>query len=210
MVSFIAHIGIGIIIAEIILRFIDDDPEFRKDKRPLFWWAGALGGLAPDLDVIPSLITGEHPYTYHHIYTHTFLVVGLVLLIVVITKFNPYMLAFFFAFVLHLTADFIDNSISPLGPFDIIFLGKYIEWGLLTGGFQEMPCIEGVCGWASEFWLESGYADHDLWSIFMNNGWGIPIGFEFLSYYDLAIMSISIPLMLHMFYITVKRPGKES
>ncbi|MHA1291349.1 MAG: metal-dependent hydrolase [Promethearchaeota archaeon] len=208
MPSFITHIGIGIIFAEIILRLIDDDPEFRKEKRYLFWWAGALGGLAPDLDVIPALILGIHSYTFHHYYTHTFFVLTLVFIVVILTKINPYSLVFFIGFFAHLTTDFIDNSICPLGPFDLIFLGKPIEWGLLCG-WQEMPCANGICGWASQFWLEPEYANHDLWTIFMNNGWGIPIGYEFLTYYDLAIISISIPLIIYMFYLTAKRPGKK-
>ncbi|MGQ4873079.1 MAG: metal-dependent hydrolase [Promethearchaeia archaeon] len=208
MPSFISHIGIGIIFAELILRWIDDDPEFRKEKRYLFWWAGGLGGLAPDLDVIPALILGVHSYTFHHYYTHTFFALGILAVIVVFSKFNPYGIAFFVGYSLHMTLDFIDNSISPLGPFDIIFMGKYIEWGLLTGGFQEMPCVNGVCGWQSEFWLKPEYANHDLWSIFLHNGWGIPIGFEFLTYYDLAIMFVSIPLILYLFYMTIKNKKK--
>ena len=63
------HIGIGIILAEIILRLVDDDPEFRKSNRLAFWWLGALGGLAPDLDVIPALILGLQSYTFHHYFT---------------------------------------------------------------------------------------------------------------------------------------------
>ncbi len=200
MTSFITHMGIGIILAEIVLRLIDDDPEFRKDKRALFWFAGLIGGLAPDLDVIPALITGEHYYTYHHIYTHTFLALGILFILVILTKFNPYMLIFFLAFLAHLGTDFMDNSISPLGPFDIS-----IEWGLLCG-WQEIPCVDGVCGWASEFWLLPGYETHDLWSVFMNNGWGIPIGFEFLSYYDLALMAISTPLILATLIMLIKKP----
>ncbi len=196
MVSFITHIGIGIILAEILLRKIDDDPEFRKDNRVKYWWAGALGGLLPDLDVIPSLITGAHPYAYHHIYTHTFLAIGILFLILLLTKFNPFALAFVFGYYAHLGTDFIDNSISPLGPFD-----TSTQWGLIAGWSQ----IPGG-GWQSEFWLQSGYKfDNDLWSIFMKNGWGIRVGIEFLSYYDLAIMAISIPLMLAMFYSTFKR-----
>jgi len=190
------HIGIGIIIAEIIMRLIDDDSEFRRSNRFKFWWAGALGGLAPDLDVIPALILGVHNYTFHHYYTHTFLAVGIIFAILAIKKFNPYLLAFFLGFVLHLTFDFLDNSISPLGPFDIIFQGQYIEWGLLTGGFQPMPCINGVCGWASEFWFHLEYANHDLWTIFLNNGWGIENSFEFMSAYDVAFSVVCMPLIL--------------
>lgn len=211
MVSSISHIGIGIIFADIILRLIDSDSEWRKEKRYLFWWAGALGGLAPDLDVIPALILGVHSYTFHHYYTHTFLALALVFLVVVLNKFNPYALVFFVGFGMHLTADFIDNSISPLGPFDLIFLGQPYEWGLLTNGIQPMPCCGGVCGWHSEFWIgcNEQYADHDLWSIFMNNGWGIPIGSEFLSYYDLSFMAITIPLMVYMFYLTATNRKKK-
>lgn len=204
MVSFIMHMGIGIMFAELIMRLIDDDPEFRKDIRLKFWWLGLLGGLSPDLDVIPSLFTGEHAYTYHHYFTHTFLAVGILVILLVIMKFNPLMLVYFAGYFMHLTADFIDNSISPLGPFDIIFLGKYIEWGLLCG-WQEMPCIKGVCGWASEFWLYPKYKNHDLWTIFMNNGWGVPIGFEFLSYYDIAFIIVSIPLILWVLIMSMKK-----
>ncbi|MHA1147084.1 MAG: metal-dependent hydrolase [Promethearchaeota archaeon] len=210
MTSFITHIGIGIIFAEIIMRLIDNNPEFKKSKRNLFWWVGGLGGVAPDLDVVPALILGVHSYTFHHYYTHTFLAVGILLFIlVVITKSNPLMLVFFIGYIFHLSVDFIDNSISPLGPFDILFLGKYIEWGLLTGGFQEMPCINGICGWESQFWLEKEYADHDLWSFFLHNGWGIPIGFEFLTYYDLVLMAVSIPLILYLFYSSIRDKVKN-
>jgi len=191
--------GIGIILAELFMRFIDDDLDFRKEKRPLFWFIGMLGGLSPDLDVIPSLFTGEHAYTYHHYFTHTFLAMGILLVLVVVFRFNPLMIAYFLAYFGHLATDFIDNAISPLGPFDLLLFGKYIEWGLLCG-WQEMPCVDGVCGWASEFWLDPQYKNHDLWSIFLNNGWGIEYQLgsvsEFLTYYDLTIMVISIPLII--------------
>ena len=196
--------GIGLILAEILLRLIDDDPEWRKEKRLSFWWVGLIGGLSPDLDVIPAIFTGEHYYTYHHYYTHTFLAVGVLFVLVLALKFNPYMVAYFLAFVAHLGTDFIDNSISPIGPFDIIFLDTKIEWGLLCG-WQEMPCVDGVCGWASLFWQLPEYGGHDLWTIFMNNGWGIPIGYEFLTYYDLILIGISTPLILATFILSIKK-----
>ena len=200
--------GIGIIVAEIVLRLVDDDPEFRKDKRYKFWFVGLLGGLLPDLDIIPALIFDTHSYTFHHYFTHTFLAVGIVFLVLAITKFNPYILAFFLAYVFHLGTDFIDNSISPMGPFDLIFLGESWEWGLLAG-WGPMPCINGVCGWPSEYWLYPEYATHDLWTIFLNNDWGVPIQFgtteEFLTYYDLAFIAVSIPLILATLIMPIKR-----
>ena len=208
MTSFFTHMGIGIIIAELLLRFMDDDPELRKEKRFKFWFIGLIGGLAPDLDVIPTLFLNVHSYTYHHYFTHTFLALFLLFLLVVITKVNPFMLVFFLAYMAHFWTDFIDNSVSPLGPFDILILGQPWEWGLLSG-WGPMPCVNGVCGWASDYWLYPQYATHDLWTIFMNNGWGIPVTFgsteEFLTYYDIAISIVSIPLILATFLIPIKR-----
>lgn len=212
MTSFITHMGIGIIFAEILLRVIDDDSEFRKDNRPLLWFLGALGGLSPDLDAIPTFFTGEHIYTYHHYFTHTFLAVGVLLVLIIVLKFNPLMIAYALGFVGHLATDFVDNSISPLGPFDMILLGKYIEWGMLCG-WQEMPCMSGACGWASEFWLDPTYKYHDLWSIFLHNGWGIQYQLgsttEFMSYYDLTIFIISIPLILATLLMVIKKGIKR-
>lgn len=191
--------GIGIILAELFMRFVDDDPDYRKEKRAIFWLIGLLGGLSPDLDVIPTLFTGEHAYAYHHYFTHTFLALGILLVLIFITKFNPLMIAYFLGFFGHLATDFVDNSISPLGPFDMLIFGTYIEWGMLCG-WQEMPCINGVCGWVSEFYLDPAYKYHDLWSIFLHNRWGMAYQLgstpEFLTYYDLALMSISIPLII--------------
>ncbi len=209
MTSFITHMGIGIILAEIVLRFMDDDPENRKEKRYKFWFFGLLGGLAPDLDVIPTLFMSDvSSYAIHHYFTHTFLAVGILFIILALTKFNPFMLVFFIGFVAHLGTDFIDNSISPLGPFDILFLGRPWEWGLLAG-WGPMPCTPDGCGWLSNYWLYPEYATHDLWTIFLNNGWGIPITFgsteEFLSYYDIALMCVSIPLILATIIIPIKR-----
>lgn len=198
--------------AKLFMRFIDDDLEFRKQKRVWFWFFGLLGGLAPDLDVIPALFTGEHVYAYHHYYTHTFLAVFLILFLIILFRFNPYLSAFFLGYVLHLIFDFMDNSISPLGPFDIIFLGQYVEWGLGCG-WQAMPCIDGVCGWESEFWLHSEYADHDLWSIFLHKGWGISYQLgsatEFYTYYDIVLTIISIPFILGTLYLLIKRIRKK-
>ncbi|MHA1148272.1 MAG: metal-dependent hydrolase [Promethearchaeota archaeon] len=212
MTSVITHMGIGIIIAELFMRFIDDDLEFRKQKRIFFWLFGLIGGLAPDLDVIPAIITGEHFYTFHHYYTHTFFAVFLIFSLIILFRFNPYLSAFFLGFVLHLTLDFIDNSISPLGPFDMIFLGTHIEWGMLCG-WQEMPCIDGVCGWASEFWLYPEYANHDLWTVFLNNGWGFSYQLgnttEFYTYYDIVLTIISIPLILATLYLVIKKMVKK-
>ncbi|MFO8019709.1 MAG: metal-dependent hydrolase [Promethearchaeia archaeon] len=196
MTSFISHAGIGLLCGELILRTISDKNHFRKEKRPLFWWAGSLGGLLPDLDVIPAIITSEHYYAYHHIYTHTFLALGFIALILIASKFNSFFLAFSVGYGVHLFTDFIDNSISPLGPFV-----PEIQWGLIAG-WSKIP----GGGWESEFWLQPGYTfDNDLWSIFMKNGWGMDFGIEFLTYYDIAIMMISIPLIVGMIYLTIKK-----
>lgn len=204
MTSVMAHYGLGIIVGEIILRILLKEHAIRVEKRPFYWLIGFLGGLLPDLDVIPAYITGQHPYTYHHVFTHTFLALGILTIVILVTKFNPYAIVLFLAFFMHLVLDFIDNSISPLGPFFPL-----IEWGLLCG-WQEIPCVNGVCGWASEFWLQPGYETHDVWSIFMNNGWGFPIGFEFISYYDLALIITTTPLVIGMIYLLIKRPNLSS
>jgi hypothetical protein len=157
--------------------------------------------LVPDLDVLPALFTGEHLYAYHHIYTHTFLALGIIALLLVVTKLNPYMLAFSLGFGFHLFADFIDNSISPLGPFL-----PALQWGLIAG-WSKIP----GGGWESEFWTKPGYNfDNDLWSIFMKNGWGFDVGFEFITYYDLILIIISIPLFIALIYLTIEKIRKKN
>jgi hypothetical protein len=198
MVSVITHFGLGIIVGEIILRISLKEKQLRVEKRPFFWLVGFIGGLFPDLDVIPAYITGQHPYAYHHMFTHTFLAIGILASVIFVTKFNSYAIIVFFAYFLHLLVDFFDNSISPLGPFL-----PFVEWGLLCG-WQEMPCVNGVCGWASEFWLHPGYETHDVWSIFMNKGWGFPVDFEFISYYDLVLIISTTPLVIGMVYLIAK------
>ncbi len=209
MTSFITHMCIGIILSEILLRFMDDDTENRKDKRFKFWFFGALGGAAPDLDVIPTLFTNLPSYTFHHYFTHTFFAVGIVFLLVVVTKFNPFMLAFFLGYFFgHFWIDWLDNSISPLGPFDFLFTGELIEWGMLAR-WGPMPITPTGSGWLSEYWLYPQYANHDLWTIFLNNGWGIPFQFgsttEFYTYYDMVFTAIGIPLILGTFIVPIKR-----
>lgn len=117
MTSVITHIGIGIIFAEIALRLSEKSEECIKNNRWLYWIFGALGGLTPDLDFVPALITGESFNTYHHTYTHTLLALGIVFGIIALTKFHPLALAYFLGFSLHLLTDFIDNTITPFGPF---------------------------------------------------------------------------------------------
>ncbi|MDD1778013.1 MAG: metal-dependent hydrolase, partial [Candidatus Helarchaeota archaeon] len=78
MVSFLAHMAVGILVAELILRLRTKDPNERAEKRSNYWLVGMIAGLVPDLDVIPALLLGVHPYSFHHIYTHTFLAIGIV------------------------------------------------------------------------------------------------------------------------------------
>ncbi|MHA1268470.1 MAG: metal-dependent hydrolase [Candidatus Helarchaeota archaeon] len=194
MVSFISHMSIGIICAEIILllKYSGPNSYLRVKNRLLFWSIGMLGGLMPDLDAIPAIIMGLHPYTFHHFYTHTFLALGIMLGIFLLFRKTKWSLPLFVGFGMHLVVDFIDNSISPLGPFF-----PTIEWGFIPG-WGELP----FGTWASEFWLLPGYENHDLWTIFMTNNWGFHIGFEFISYYDIIfiliffIFLIIIPILI--------------
>ena len=105
------HIIIGMLLAEIILRNIVNDPETfaerRKEKRWYFWLAGGLGGLSPDLDIIPALITGQPIFTYHFIYTHTLIAMGILFVLVLITRFNPYILTYSVAYGVHLLTDLV-------------------------------------------------------------------------------------------------------
>jgi hypothetical protein len=107
------------------------------------------------------------------------------------------MLPLFVAFSMHLVVDYLDNSISPLGPFlPTIEVGLLCGWGVMPGS------------WASEFWLLPQYKDHYLWSIFLHNGWGIPFGAEFISYYDLFFMGVFIALLVLLIRFGIKRKRK--
>ncbi len=199
MTSFFTHMAVGILFAEAILRYRLNDVGERAENRLKYWWVGLFAGLLPDLDVIPGIILGLHPYTFHHIVTHTFFAIAVVALFAfIIFRENPLSLPFFAGYSMGVFVDFLDNSISPLGPFDTI-----TEWGLLAGW---RPIPGG--SWASEFWLPPWgpllYGDHDLWSIFMNNGWGIPIGVEFLSYYDLVGIAVFFILFGYLLIQTIK------
>ena len=199
MTSFITHMSVGIIFAEIILRIRIKDVNERTDNRVRYWWIGLFGGLIPDLDFIPAIILGVHTYTFHHIVTHTFLALGIVALFtLVIFRNNPLSLPFLTGYSMHMGVDFVDNSITPLGPFDSI-----TEWGLLAG-WRPLP----GGSWSNEYWLPPWgpllYGNHDLWSIFMNNGWGIPIGFEFLSYYDLLFIGLFGFFIVYLLIQTIK------
>lgn len=89
-----------------------------------------------------------------------------------ISKLNRYWSIFSLGYSTHLLLNFIDNSISPFGPFL-----PTIEWGLLCR-WQEIP----GGGWHSEFWLQPSYSfDHNLWSIFMQNNWGFYLEIEFVT-----------------------------
>lgn len=187
MVSVIAHMGIGILFAELILRLRIKDLDERSQKRMTYWGIGLLAGLIPDLDIIPALIIGVHSYTFHHIFTHTFLALGILAIAYVIFRKHELALPFVAGYYMHLFADYIDNSIAPLGPFDSVTeLGLLPGWGPIPGG-----------SWASEYWLTPGYENHTLWAIFRDNGWGIPIGFEFLSIYDLVFIVIFLILFIY-------------
>lgn len=181
MVSTFAHVAIAILFAELILRLRTKDPDERSEKRVKYWLIGIIAGTIPDLDVIPAVIMGLHPYAFHHIYTHTFLAMGIIAVFCfVIFRKNELALPFFAGYGLHLAADYIDNTISPLGLFDpVTELGLLRGWGPIPGG-----------SWASEYWLTPGYENHTLWGIFMSRGWGIPVGSEFLSYYDIALIVV--------------------
>lgn len=194
MVSFIAHMGIGILFAELILRLRTKDPEERSMKRLRYWSIGLLAGLLPDLDVIPAIILGVHSYTFHHIITHTFLAMAIIAVAYFFFRKKELALPFLAGYYTHLFADYIDNSISPLGPFDSITeLGLLPGWGPMPGG-----------GWHSEYWLTPGYENHTLWSVFMNQGWGIPLGIEFLSIYDIILILITFVLLAFWAWMSIK------
>ncbi len=197
IVSIMAHVAIGILFTEVILHVRIKNPSERSDKRIKYWIIGFLFGILPDLDVIPALILGFHPYTFHHIYTHTFLAIGILALITIIIRKKEFALPMFAAYGSHILADFIDNSISPLGPFF-----PTIEWGLIPG-WGEIP----LGGWTSDYWLLPEYNNHDLWTIFMSRGWGVqlPVMNEFLSYYDLVLTGIFIGLFVYLTYLLVLR-----
>jgi hypothetical protein len=181
MTSVITHIGIGIIFAEILLRVLTDKSEY-KEKRISFWFFGLLGGLTPDLDIIPALILGKDICYFHHYFTHTILAVILCIIIISYFKFNPLSLVFFIGYILHLFTDFIDNSLTPFSPF---FL--YIdELGFLSS-------------------IEIGLNISD---IFMVNGWGWHTTFMFISYYDLIGILISITLITYLIYLYTKKKYK--
>ncbi|MHA1255425.1 MAG: hypothetical protein ACTSPS_07485 [Promethearchaeota archaeon] len=61
--------------------------------------------MSPDLDIIPALITGQPIFTYHFIYTHTLIAMGILFVLVLITQFNPYMLTYSVAYGVHLLTD---------------------------------------------------------------------------------------------------------
>lgn len=194
MVSFPAHITIGILVAELVLRLKYKDSAERAEKRINYWVIGLLFGFLPDVDVIPAVILGVHAYTFHHIFTHTFLALAILLTIALIVRKWEYSVPMFAAYSSHLLADFIDNSIAPWGP-----IIPNIEWGIWYYG----PIPGG--SWASEYWLQPGYETHSLWTFFLSNGWGIPIGTEFLSYYDLVLIGIGIVLITILLVLIVKK-----
>ena len=199
MVSFLAHMAVGILFAELILRLRTKDPNERAEKRISYWLIGMVAGLTPDLDVIPAILLGVHPYTFHHIFTHTFLAIGIVaVLCLVVFRKNQLALPFFAGFGMHLGVEFFDNSITPLGPFlPNMELGLLCGWGIMPGG------------WDSNFWTMAPYKNHYLWSIFLNNGWGLPFGDEFLSYYDLVLAGLFIGLLGLLTIFWFKRPQKN-
>lgn len=125
MSSFIVHVAIGVIVAELLLHVIERDPDCVKRNRIWYWAFGALGGLLPDLDAIPGIITGQTIWTYHHTYTHTLIALLIVLGITALFKFQPLAIAFLLGYAVHLFTDFLDNSIMPFSPWD-----QTTEWGL--------------------------------------------------------------------------------
>ncbi|MFX1297625.1 MAG: metal-dependent hydrolase [Promethearchaeota archaeon] len=200
MTSIFTHMAIGILIAELILRLRTKDPTERSEKRVKYWTIGWIAGLLPDLDIIPAVIQGVHSYIYHHFFTHTFLALGIVTVFCLgLFKKNELAFPFFAAFALHLFTDYIDNSISPLGPFF-----PFNELGLLCG-WGTMPCVDSVCGWASEYWLDPANKYHDLWTLFLQNGWGIPVWSEFLTIYDLTIIGVFAVLFIIYIWLNIKK-----
>lgn len=190
---------IGILFAELILRVRTKDLNERAEKRVRYWFIGMIAGIIPDLDVIPALILNVHPYTLHHTYTHTFLAIGIIaILSFVVFRKNQLALPFFAGFGMHLAVEYVDNSITPLGPFlPNIELGLLCGWDIMPGG------------WDSNFWLYTPYKNHYLWSIFLNNGWGLPFGNEFLSYYDLVLAGLFSILFALLIVFWFKRPQKN-
>jgi len=187
--------GIGILFSELILRLRVKDPSKRSEDRLIYWFVGMLGGLIPDLDVIPALLINVHSYTFHHFFTHTLLALGIAIAVWFILRKRKWSLPLLAGFGAHLLVDWIDNSISPLGPFI-----PYIESGLFT----PIGILPGL-SWTSEYWKNPIYMFHDLWTLMYNLGWGIPIGMEFLSFYDLIIIAITFALFGFFVYLLIKR-----
>jgi len=143
MSSVITHMGVGVVIAEILLRIWETDPDCVIKNRLWFWLFGAFGGLVPDLDVVPAIITGEMMWTYHHIYTHTLLAVGIMVVITAAMRFKPLPSTVLAGFVAHLILDFFDNSILPFSPFDqVTEWGLHIsDWFVANGWYFELDLI---------------------------------------------------------------------
>ena len=127
MSSILAHNGIGILIAEILLRVVEEKGDY-KELRLFYWLMGALGGLIPDLDVL---------FFVHHLFTHTLLavvilVVFMVVNMILLPEAYKYSILISVGFLFHLFLDFIDNSILPFSPFN-----QSVEWGLNLFAFVE-------------------------------------------------------------------------
>lgn len=140
MPSFIAHMLFGLLFAELYILCFHGDIE--RNKKITLRVLGSLGGLLPDLDVIPALILGLPMYSLHHYFTHTFLAILVVSVsMVIIRKKESFVLGM--GYLLHLGLDLVDNSLPLLSPFILewefgLNIGHVFEannWGFYTNNY---------------------------------------------------------------------------
>ncbi|MEM2636975.1 MAG: metal-dependent hydrolase [Candidatus Korarchaeota archaeon] len=123
-----SHALLGFVIALVLYKYF---PQIARFRRSRWYFLGFLAGFGPDFDTIPGAIAGHlneeySMWTFHHVYTHTFIAMSLLLLLL-LTNFNGEALLINAAWDFHLFCDWLDNSIMPFGPF------SHEEWGLNLG-----------------------------------------------------------------------------
>lgn len=183
MVSVISHIGLGIVFAEIYSRTKRGRESIPNKERIRNWTWGGLGGLAPDLDVIPAFILNLPIYAFHHLFTHTLIAVVLIIILLYAFKYHPYIIFFSIGYLGHLVTDLIDNSLTPLAPF-LLFINEY--------------------GYIFSF--ELGL---EIVEIFQANNWGFDTEWQFFSYYDMALIIMTFFLFIKYIQIVIRNHNTE-
>ncbi len=182
----IAHGPLGYLIAYASQRYWQ--PLVAKPQHKLVFWAAAIGGIFPDIDLFYFYFINSS-VSHRQLLTHSFLTYGLVLLIALLwLRFIPYLkiaaiclLFFTLGAISHICADMFIGMAAGLAPMSNVIFGLisipwyrdsvFIQYNLATNFTAELVIIMVAIGTLIKRWK--------LWLV-VSAGAGVAVALTFI------------------------------